>query len=237
MFKLRKTLLPVIGLLLIGVATTCVSNHAQAQINKNKAPLNSVVHLYSNNQVKTSAPSVPNNAVTLVGAGAPFPAQLYQTWFQEFNKQYPNVQVNYQLIGSDAGVKWFIKGTVDFGASDDAMTDKQIALVKRGVMTLPLTGRALTIAYNLPGVKNLKLPRQVYTNIFLGKIKYWNDPAIIKANKGTRLPRLPITVVYRADGSNTTQIFTRHLSAISREWRSKVGSGKSVKWVTGVGAS
>ncbi|AKG22093.1 phosphate ABC transporter substrate-binding protein PstS [Calothrix sp. 336/3] len=174
--------------------------------------------------------------VSLTGAGASFPAPLYQTWFQGLNKKYPNLQVNYQSVGSGAGVEQFTKGTVDFGASDVAMKDEEIAKVEKGVMMLPMTAGSIVLAYNLPDVAELKLPRTVYVDILLGKIKSWDDAAIAKANPGVTLPKEPITVVYRSDGSGTTGVFTKHLSAISPEWKTKVGDGKSVKWPVGVGA-
>lgn len=175
--------------------------------------------------------------VSLTGAGASFPAPLYQTWFTELNKKYPNLQVNYQSVGSGAGVEQFTKGTVDFGASDVAMKDEEIAKIPKdkGVILLPVTAGSIVLAYNLPGVTALKLPREVYTGILLGKIKSWDDPAIVKANPNAKLPKLPITVVHRADGSGTTGVFTKHLSAISPEWKQKVGSGKTVQWPVGVG--
>lgn len=175
--------------------------------------------------------------VTLTGAGASFPAPLYQTWFTELNKKYPSLQVNYQSVGSGAGVEQFTKGTVDFGASDVAMKDEEIAKIPadKGVMMLPVTAGSIVLAYNVPDVEDLKLPRAVYTDILLGKIKTWNDPAIAKANPDAKLPNLPITVIHRADGSGTTGVFTKHLSAISPEWKEKVGDGKSVKWPVGVG--
>ncbi|MFM2064821.1 MAG: hypothetical protein RLZZ507_4492 [Cyanobacteriota bacterium] len=175
--------------------------------------------------------------VTLTGAGASFPAPLYQTWFAELNKKYPSLQVNYQSVGSGAGVEQFTKGTVDFGASDVAMKDEEIAKIpqEKGVILLPVTAGSIVLAYNLPDVAELKLPRAVYTDILLGKIKSWDDPAIAKANPEAKLPKLPIAVIYRADGSGTTGVFTKHLSAISPEWKEKVGEGKSVKWPVGVG--
>ncbi|MCM0591826.1 MAG: phosphate ABC transporter substrate-binding protein PstS [Gloeotrichia echinulata CP02] len=174
--------------------------------------------------------------ISLTGAGASFPAPLYSSWFIDLNKKYPNLQVDYQSIGSGAGVEQFIKGTVDFGASDVAMKDEEIKKVDKGVILLPVTAGSIVLAYNLPDVPELKLPRAVYTDILLGKIKSWDDPLIAKANEGAKLPKLPITVVYRADGSGTTGVFTKHLSAISPEWKDKVGDGKSVKWLVGVGA-
>jgi phosphate transport system substrate-binding protein len=178
--------------------------------------------------------------VGLVGAGASFPAPLYQRWFSDLTQQYPKVRINYQSVGSGAGVQQFTAGTVDFGASDTAMKDEEIQKVgdaKGGVLLLPMTAGSIVLAYNLPEVTGeLKLPRQVYTDILLGKIKTWNDPAIAKANPGVQLPNQNITVVHRSDGSGTTAVFTQHLSAISPEWKSKVGNDKTVQWPTGVGA-
>jgi phosphate transport system substrate-binding protein len=178
--------------------------------------------------------------VSLVGAGASFPAPLYQRWFQDINGKYPKVQINYQSVGSGAGVEQFTAGTVDFGASDTAMKDEEIAKVgdnKGGVLLLPMTAGSIVLAYNLPDVQGeLKLPRQVYSDILLGKITKWNDPQIAAANSGVKLPDQNITVVHRSDGSGTTGVFTKHLSAISPEWKSKVGEGKTVQWPTGVGA-
>lgn len=195
-----------------------------------------------------SSPAAGNNAgadklalkqdVQLVGAGASFPAPLYQRWFQDFNQKHPKVQINYQSVGSGAGVEQFTKGTVDFGASDTAMKDDEITKVgDKGVTLLPMTAGSIVLAYNLPEVTGeVKLPRQVYTDILLGKIKNWNDPAIAKANSGVKLPDQAITVVHRSDGSGTTGVFTKHLSTISPEWKTKVGDGKTVQWPVGVGA-
>ncbi|MEH2353148.1 MULTISPECIES: phosphate ABC transporter substrate-binding protein PstS [unclassified Nostoc] len=176
--------------------------------------------------------------VKLSGAGASFPAPLYDTWFTDLNKKYPNLQVDYASVGSGSGVEQFIKGTVDFGASDVAMKDEEIQKVPadRGVILLPVTAGSIVLAYNLPDVPELKLPRAVYTDILLGKITSWDDAQIAKANPGAKLPKEAITVVYRSDGSGTTGVFTKHLSAISPEWKSKVGEGKTVNWPKGVGA-
>jgi phosphate transport system substrate-binding protein len=173
--------------------------------------------------------------VTLQGTGATFPAPLYQKWFTEYNKEHPNVQVNYQALGSGAGIKQFQQHLVDFGASDAAMTDTEIAPVKDGVVLLPMTAGAIVLAYNLPDFTGqLKLSREAYTGIFLGKITTWNDPAITKVNPGVTLPDTKITVVSRSDGSGTTFVFTSHLSAISGEWKNGPGAGKSVNFPVGV---
>ena len=174
--------------------------------------------------------------VSLTGAGASFPAPIYQRWFSEYNKQNSNVQVAYQSVGSGAGVEQFSQGTVDFGASDVAMTDEEMAAIDRGAALLPMTAGSIVLAYNLPDVSELKLSRQVYTDILLGKITKWNDPAIAKLNPDANLPDSNITVVHRSDGSGTTGVFTKHLSAVSPEWEKSVGEGKTVEWPVGVGA-
>ncbi|HHP7232449.1 MAG TPA: phosphate ABC transporter substrate-binding protein PstS, partial [Xenococcaceae cyanobacterium] len=165
------------------------------------------------------------------------PAPLYQRWFSEYNKENPNVQVTYQSVGSGAGVEQFTQQTVDFGASDVAMEDEQIAQIDRGVVLLPMTAGSIVLAYNLPSVEGeLRLSREVYTDILLGNITQWNDPAIQEINPDLDLPDSEITVVHRSDGSGTTGVFTQHLSAISPEWEQQVGSGKTVEWPTGIGA-
>ena len=172
-------------------------------------------------------------AQQLSGAGASFPAPLYQRWAVEYNKLHPNVQVNYQSVGSGAGVKQFGQGTVDFAASDAAMSDEEIEKVKQGVVMIPAAAGSIVIAYNLPEVKDLKLSRDAYVGIFLGKISKWNDPAIAKDNE--KLPDLPINVAFRSDGSGTTFVFTKHLAAISTDFADEVGTDKSVTWPAGAG--
>jgi phosphate transport system substrate-binding protein len=145
------------------------------------------------------------------------------------------VQINYQALGSGAGVKQFQDGLVNFGASDAAMTDEEIAAVKNGVVLLPMTAGSIVLSYNLPaGPKELKLSREAYVGIFLGKITQWSDPAIAKANPGEKLPDTKITVVTRSDGSGTTFVFTTHLNAISEDWKKGPGAGKSVNFPVGV---
>ncbi|QLE40090.1 phosphate ABC transporter substrate-binding protein PstS [Nostoc sp. C052] len=183
--------------------------------------------------------------ISLVGAGASFPAPLYERWLADYNQQHPDVQINYQAIGSSAGVQQLIEGTVDFAASDVGITNEQAGKIKRGVIALPLTAGSIVLAYNLKPVAQqspqvnvptaLRLPRQVYVDIFLGKITNWNHPRIAAANPAVSLPDLPIQVVHRTDGSGTTSVLTQHLSAISPEWKSKVGAGKSVAWRVGIG--
>lgn len=173
--------------------------------------------------------------VSLTGAGASFPAPLYQNWFVQLNQAVPQLQVNYQSVGSGAGVEQFTQGTVDFGASDVAMKDEEIAKVKTGVILLPMTAGSIALAYNLPGVEGLKLSRDVYVGIFSGAITKWNDPKIAAANPGVTLPNEAITVVHRSDGSGTTGVFTKHLSTISPEWQKSIGEGKSVQWPSAKG--
>ena len=175
------------------------------------------------------------DAVTLQGTGATFPAPLYQKWFAEYNKEHPNVQINYQALGSGAGIKQFQQHLVDFGASDAAMTDQEMAPIKDGVVLLPMTAGAIVLAYNLPNVAtDLRLSREAYLGIFLGKITSWSDPAITKVNPGVNLPDTKITLVSRSDGSGTTFVFSSHLSAISDEWKNGPGPGKSVNFPVGV---
>src|SRR6478672_8575512 len=136
-------------------------------------------------------------AVTLNGAGATFPAPLYERYAAEIKKKYPDLQINYQAIGSGGGVKQVIAGTVDFGGSDAAMTDAQMAEVKNGVLLVPTAGGAVAVVYNLPGVNNLKLSRKVLPAIFAGQITRWNDSKIAADNPGVNLPDLPIRTVVR----------------------------------------
>ena len=174
--------------------------------------------------------------IPIQGAGATFPAPLYKRWFLEYYQRHPEVRVNYQPIGSGAGIRQFSERLVHFGASDAAMSDEEMAKVKVGVQLLPMTAGSVAICYSLPGNPELKLSRQVYVDIFLGKIDNWNHSAIGSLNPGLQLPDLPISVVRRADGSGTTFAFTNHLSAISPEWKKGPGVGKSVVWPVGLGA-
>lgn len=174
-------------------------------------------------------------AQQLSGAGATFPAPLYQRWSAEYHKQVPAIRVNYQSVGSGAGVKNFTQGVVDFGASDAAMTDEEIARVSRGVVMIPATAGSVVLAYNLPGIGNLRLSRQAMADLFLGKIRKWNDPKLVVDNPGTDLPDLPVSVAYRSDGSGTTFVFTQHLAAISPDFDDEVGFDKSVVFPVGVG--
>jgi len=171
-----------------------------------------------------SAPVASIAGVTINGAGATFPAPIYQRWFQDYSATTGN-RVNYQSVGSGAGVRQFIAGTVDFGATDEPIKEKEAAKVKRGVVQIPLVGGTIAVAYNKPGC-SLKLTQKQVANIFLGTIKDWKE---LGCSAGQ------IRVAHRADGSGTTFAFTNSLSAFSPEWKSKVGEGKSVNWPVGIG--
>lgn len=175
--------------------------------------------------------SVAAAEVKLRGSGASFPFPLYGRWFKDYGKVNKDVRIDYQAKGSGAGIKDFTNKTVDFAASDAAMTDEEIAAVEAGVQLLPMTAGKIVLAYNLPnGPKDLKLSREAYTGIFSGQITRWNDPTIVAANPGVTLPDTAITVVRRADSSGTTFVFTQHLSTISEDWKKKHGIGTTVNW-------
>jgi phosphate transport system substrate-binding protein len=182
-----------------------------------------------------SPDSLLGSRVSLIGAGASFPALLYQSWAIALYQVMPELRVNYQALGSGAGVEQLIDHTIDFGASDVAMTDDELAQVdSRGALLLPMTAGSVVLAYNLPPLAApLHLSRQSYSEIFLGQVTTWNDPKIVADNPGLTLPNLPITVVHRSDGSGTTAVLTSHLSQISRRWKAQVGAGKSVDWPDG----
>jgi phosphate transport system substrate-binding protein len=174
-------------------------------------------------------------ATAINGSGATFPAPLYLRWASDFKNADPNVTVNYQGIGSGAGVTQFIQGITDFGASDVAMKDEEISQAKHNIVMIPATAGSIVLAYNVPGVQSgLKLTRSAYIGILLGKITKWNDPEIAKANPGISLPTLPVTVVSRSDASGTTAVFSGHCAEVSSEFTANVGSGKSVIWPVGV---
>jgi phosphate transport system substrate-binding protein len=171
------------------------------------------------------------------GAGATFPYPIYSKWFDEFHKTHPNVQINYQSIGSGGGIRQLEAGTVDFGASDMPMTDEQLKKQKAHVLHFPTVVGAVVPTYNVRGLAaDLSLTPEAIAGIFLGTVKKWNDPAIAKANPGVKLPNNDIVVVHRSDGSGTTFIWTDFLSKVSAGWKSKVGAGTSVNWPAGLGA-
>jgi phosphate transport system substrate-binding protein len=176
------------------------------------------------------------SAQNINGAGATFPYPIYSKWFNEYSQQHPNVKINYQSIGSGGGIRQVSEGTVDFGATDGPMSDEQIAGAKVKTQHIPTVLGAVVPVYNLPGVNNdLNFSGDVIADIYLGKIKMWNDGRIAKDNPGVNLPNQAILPVYRSEGSGTTYIFTDYLSKVSPDWASKVGKNTSVKWPAGIG--
>lgn len=185
-----------------------------------------------------TGPTVPTGDITLTGAGATFPAPLYQVWFEDFGAAYPNIKVDYQAIGSGGGIKNITAQTVDFGASDAAMKDSEIAALPAGtkILHIPTALGAVVIIFNVPGLTDLKLDGPTTADIFLGNIKKWNDPKIAALNSGMTLPDADIVVVHRSDDSGTTNAFTSYLAAVSDAWKNGPGVGKGVNWPTGIGA-
>jgi phosphate transport system substrate-binding protein len=174
------------------------------------------------------------------GAGASFPYPVYSKWFDEFHKAHGNIQINYQSVGSGAGIKQVTEGTVDFGASDGPMNDEQIKAYqdKHGspILHFPTVLGAAVPTYNIPGVSaTLNFTPEALAGIFLGRVTKWNDPLIASANKGVNLPAKDIVVVHRSDGSGTTYIWTDYLSKVSDDWKNKVGKGTSINWPVGLG--
>lgn len=175
---------------------------------------------------------------SLNGTGATFPNAIYTKWFEEYRKAHPKVEINYQSLGSGAGINALTAGTVDFGASDAPMTDAEIAKMKVHPLHYPTVLGADVVTYNLPGMKpsdHLKMDGETVAAIFLTKIKKWNDPAIAKLNPGVKLPAEDIAVVHRSEGSGTTYIFTEFLTKVSPGWASGPGTSKQPKWPGGLG--
>jgi phosphate transport system substrate-binding protein len=173
--------------------------------------------------------------IQINGAGATFPNPIYSKWFSEYNKLHSNVQINYQPIGSGGGIQQVSKETVFFGASDATMSDEQLKAAPGHLMHFPTVLGAVVPVYNVAGAMDLKFTGALLADIYLGKVTKWNDPAILKANPGAKLPATDITVVHRSDGSGTTFIFVDYLSKVSSEFKTKVGVNASVNWPTGVG--
>jgi phosphate transport system substrate-binding protein len=174
--------------------------------------------------------------VQINGAGATFPYPIYSRWFAEYNQRHPNVQINYQSIGSGGGIRQLTNQTVFFGATDGPMTDDQLKAAARPILHLPTVLGAVVPVYNVPGAGvDLKFSGTVLADIYLGKVTKWNDPAIAALNPGARLPAMDIAVVHRSDGSGTTYIFVDYLSKVSSEFKSRVGVNTSVNWPAGVG--
>jgi phosphate transport system substrate-binding protein len=172
---------------------------------------------------------------TLNGAGATFPYPIYSKWFDEYHKVKPDLEINYQSIGSGGGIRQVTERTVDFGASDGPMSNQQLFKVDGKILHIPTVLGAVVPAYNLKGVEELKLSGPVLADIYLGKITRWTDAAIAKLNPGVKFPDGPITVVHRSDGSGTTYCFVDYLSKVSADWKKKVGVNTAVNWPAGLG--
>ncbi|HVO32009.1 MAG TPA: phosphate ABC transporter substrate-binding protein PstS [bacterium] len=183
----------------------------------------------------TASTALAADKVSLTGAGATFPYPLYSKWFSDYNKMHSEIEVNYQSIGSGGGIKQITEKTVDFGASDAPMSDEEMAKAA-GILHIPTTLGAVVVTFNVKGVDSLRLSPDVVAGIFLGDIKSWDDAKIKADNPKAKLPKLPIALVHRSDGSGTSYVFTDYLSQVSADWKSKVGTGKSVNWPVGIGA-
>jgi phosphate transport system substrate-binding protein len=183
-----------------------------------------------------ATPAPAGQAVQINGAGATFPYPIYSKWFSEYNTLHPDVRINYQSIGSGGGIRQLLNQTVFFGATDGPMTDEQLKSAPGPILHLPMVLGAVVPIYNVPGVgTELKFTGSVLADMYLGKLKKWNDPAIGKLNPGVTLPATDITIVHRSDGSGTTYIFVDYLSKVSAEFKTKVGVNTSVNWPVGVG--
>ncbi|HEY9639118.1 MAG TPA: phosphate ABC transporter substrate-binding protein PstS [Coleofasciculaceae cyanobacterium] len=224
----RRTFLATLTALSMGLAVSCAPSSPDVATSPSAGA----------SSPAASPASGGAGSASLSGAGASFPAPLYQRWFADYNKANPGVQISYQSVGSGAGVEQFLAGTVDFGASDAPLKSEERAKFKEKFgaepIQIPMTGGSTVFAYNLDGVKDLKLSRAAYCGIVTGKITKWNDPAIAAANSGATLPDQPIEFVHRSDGSGTTYQFTTHLKAACPDW--KGGANKSVEWPVGTGA-
>ncbi len=182
------------------------------------------------------AAPAPAQKIQINGAGATFPYPIYSKWFSEYNKLHPDVEINYQSIGSGGGIRQVTNQTVFFGATDGPMTDEQLQAAPGKILHFPSVLGGDVPVYNIPGVDaELKFTGPVLAEIFLGKITKWNDPAVAKLNPGVTLPATDITVCHRSDGSGTTYIWVDFLSKVSPEWKKKVGVATSVNWPVGIG--
>jgi phosphate transport system substrate-binding protein len=177
-----------------------------------------------------------SSPMLLNAAGATFPYPIYSKWFDVYHTAHPDIQINYQSIGSGGGIRQLLAGTVDFGASDGPMSDDQLAQAKFKILHFPTVLGAVIPTYNITGVStDLNFTQKALAGIYLGTITKWNDPEITKANPGVKLPGDDIVVVHRSDGSGTSYIFTDFLSKASDDWKNKVGKGTSVNWPVGLG--
>ncbi|MBD3881208.1 phosphate ABC transporter substrate-binding protein PstS [Phormidium tenue FACHB-886] len=223
----RRTILASLSALSLGLAVSCGTSTPEVSTSP-----------AAGTSPAASPAAGGGDSATLSGAGASFPAPVYQRWFADYNKENPGVQVSYQSVGSGAGVEQFLAGTVDFGATDAPLKEEERAQFKEKFgaepIQIPMTGGSVVFAYNLEEVPDLKLSREAYCGIATGKITTWNDPTIAEANPGAKLPDQPIEFVHRSDGSGTTFQFTTHLQAACPDW--KAGANKSVEWPVGTGA-
>lgn len=186
-------------------------------------------------QTTDQGAAAPGSTVQINGAGATFPNPIYSKWFSEYNKLHPNIQINYQPIGSGGGIRQLTSQTVFFGASDGPMTDEQLKAAPGSILHFPTVLGAVVPVFNLAGITDLKFSGPVLADIYLGKIKKWNAPAIAKLNPGVKLPATDIAVAHRSDGSGTTYIWVDYLSKVSPEFKEKVGVNASVNWPVGIG--
>jgi phosphate transport system substrate-binding protein len=191
----------------------------------------------SGERADSTTAGVSGETIRLQGAGATFPNPLYQKWLSEYGKIDPKVKIDYQSIGSGGGIQQIQSQTVDFGASDAPMSDDDLKKAPGELLHIPTVLGAVVVTYNLAGVSSapLRFSPDVIADIFLGKIKKWNDPRIAADNAGVALPATDIAVVHRSDGSGTTAVFTDYLAKVSPEWKTKPGAGKSVDWPVGIG--
>jgi phosphate transport system substrate-binding protein len=182
-------------------------------------------------------PAPSSSATILNGAGATYPYPLYSKWFDDYHKLNPGVQINYQSVGSGAGVRELLNGEVDFGATDVLTSDEQLSRTKTPIVHIPAVLGAIVPVYNIPGVsREISFTPEILAGIYMGKIVSWNDAAIANVNRDVNLPDLPIAVIHRAEGNAATFVFTDYLSKVSRDWQEKVGKGTSVNWPIGLGA-
>ena len=185
---------------------------------------------------RMQAAAPPADQILINGAGATFPYPIYSKWFNEYHRKFPQIQINYQSIGSGGGIRQVIEGTVDFGATDGPMTDEQLKQAKTKILHFPTVLGAVVPAYNVPGVtQEINFTPEALAGIFLGKTTKWSDPELKKANAGVNLPDKNIVVIHRSDGSGTTYVWVDYLSKVSPEWKSKVGVNTSVNWPVGLG--
>lgn len=223
--KMQKRVLPALAIALALGGAACGGDEPTAETDVGAG-------------TETAAVDAGKFDVRLSGAGASFPAPLYQRWFSALNEEYPGLQVNYQSVGSGAGIEQYLAGTVDFGATDAPLSDaeRQSFVEQYDVdpIQVPMTGGLVVFAYNLEGIDNLELSRDAYCSIVTGEVTNWNDPVIAEANPNVDLPDQQINWVHRSDGSGTTFLFVNHIAEACPNWTA--GVGKSVEWPAGIGA-